>query len=131
MAKLFMVRTPGSKDFPGLSHLIEGRVFDNVAKADAERLIDAGIAEEFDTDNELHVQSVEEFDHLDARRGIPVVKSAAPAMSKTGPAGYDEMTVEDLHKEAAARNLEGRGSLTTKADLTKALEKDDKTKGKK
>jgi hypothetical protein len=39
---------------------------------------------------------------------------------------YEEMTVEELHKLAGDREIEGRSALTTKADLVKALEKADK-----
>lgn len=39
---------------------------------------------------------------------------------------YDGKTVEELHKLAADRNIEGRSALTTKADLVKALKKSDK-----
>ena len=79
MPTVYMLRTPGSKDFKHLTHLIEGRVFDGVSKADAEALVAAGVAEEFDDGNELHVKAVEEFHHLDAKRGVPVVKAVAPA----------------------------------------------------
>jgi hypothetical protein len=128
MPSLYMVRTPGANDFRGLTHLKEGRVYDNVSKDDAQRLIEAGIAEDFDEDAELHVKAVEEFNHLDARKTEqPVVmKATAPKASD-----YESMTVEELHKEAANRNLEGRSTLTNKELLVKALEKDDKGKGKK
>jgi hypothetical protein len=40
------------------------------------------------------------------------------------------MTVEELHAEAAKRNLDGRAGLN-KADTIKLIEKDDAKKGKK
>lgn len=59
-------------------------------------------------------------------------KAAAPAAEKKAeaaeaePADYDALTVEDLHKLATEREIEGRGGLTTKADLVDALAKSDK-----
>lgn len=41
---------------------------------------------------------------------------------------YDAMTVAELHSLAADREIEGRSGLTTKADLIRAIEKDDKAK---
>jgi hypothetical protein len=131
---LYMVRTPGTKDFPALAHLLEGRVYDGVAKEDAARLVEAGLAEEFDDGNELHVAAVEEFHHLDARRGAPEAARPPKAAEKPAPAkdaaGYEDMTVEELHAEAAKRNLDGRAGLN-KADTIKLIEKDDAKKGKK
>jgi hypothetical protein len=43
------------------------------------------------------------------------------------PEGYEGQTLEELHKVATERNLEGRAGLN-KADLVKALEKDDRKK---
>lgn len=40
--------------------------------------------------------------------------------------GYESWTVEDLRAEASEREIEGRSELTTKADLIKALKKDDR-----
>lgn len=63
------------------------------------------------------------------------VKATAPkaAAAPTAPEepDYESMTNEELHKAAHDRNIEGRGSLTTKDQLVKALEKDDKAKAKK
>jgi len=57
-------------------------------------------------------------------------RAAAPA-AVTAPEDYESMHVDELHKLATEREIEGRGSLTNKADLVKALEKHDKTKAKK
>jgi hypothetical protein len=39
---------------------------------------------------------------------------------------YDDWSVEDLKAEVSAREIEGRSQLTTKAELIKALKKNDK-----
>lgn len=126
MSSLFMVRTPGTKDFPTLAHLKERRIYTGVAKDDAERLIDAGLAEWFDEDNEDHASAYADYGEQDAKKST--VKTS-PALKTPKPGDYEVMTVEQLHQEAAKRELEGRSGLTTKADLIKALTKDD-AKGK-
>jgi hypothetical protein len=65
---------------------------------------------------------------------------ATPAVpgtvSTAGPAGagagqdYDAMTVEDLHKLAADRNIEGRSELKHKDQLVKAHQKFDRAQRK-
>lgn len=57
------------------------------------------------------------------------VKLAAPSAAKPESAvqDYEAMSNDELHKLATEREIEGRGSLTSKADLVKALEKDDKS----
>lgn len=128
MPTLYMLRTPGTRDYPTLAHLKEARVYDNVSKDDAETLLNAKLAEEFDDGNEMHIRAVEEFNHLDARKKEqPVVMKA----TKAAATDYEAQTVEELHAEASKRNLEGRSALTNKELLIKALEKDDKAKGAK
>lgn len=57
-----------------------------------------------------------------AAPGTPVTAATAPATD------YDAMTVEDLHKLASDRNLEGRSELKHKDQLVKALQKHDRKK---
>lgn len=139
MATVFMVRTPGAKDFPTLSHLLEGHVYDGVPKADAELLVEKGLAEEFDENEEAHAEALQTFSRLDFRNapkpkvvaGAPTV--ATPKTAATAPteaADYEGMTADEVHKLAAERNLEGRAGLN-KADTVKLLQKDDAKKGKK
>lgn len=45
---------------------------------------------------------------------------------QSAPDDYESMHVDELHKLASEREIEGRSGLTTKADLVKALEKNDK-----
>lgn len=122
MPTLYMTRTPGTTQFPGLGHLIEGRVYDNVSKEDAAALIEAKLAEEFDDDNETHAASVADRDPEDARKPEP--KKAAPVKASAKATDYEAMTAEQLHAEAGKRNIEGRSSMDRVA-LAKALEKDD------
>jgi hypothetical protein len=129
MPTLYMVRTPGTDEFPNSAHLLEGRVYDNVPREEVDRLVGAAIAEAFDEDEEAHAAAVESFGKLDGRKKEKK-DAKEPAKPKAAepkePAGYDDWTAEELHTEAGRRNLEGRSALTTKADLVKALEKDDK-----
>lgn len=54
-------------------------------------------------------------------------EAAKPAdATKPAVVDYDSWTADELHKEAATREIEGRSSLTTKADLIKALRKADR-----
>lgn len=56
----------------------------------------------------------------------------APVPAMSAPQDYEALHLDELHKLATEREIEGRSQLTTKADLIKALEKDDKasaTKG--
>jgi hypothetical protein len=61
------------------------------------------------------------------KRGGQTAETTAvePAETREAPP-YEEWTVEDLRAEASVREIEGRSELTTKADLIKALKKDDK-----
>lgn len=68
-------------------------------------------------------------DNPSPTRGEPPTVRAEPEEEEDDD--YESMTVEQLHKAAADRNLEGRSALTTKDSLVKALTKDDKAKGKK
>lgn len=64
--------------------------------------------------------------------GPKAFKAAAPVAAEPeadAAPDYEAMTVEELHKVAADRNLEGRGGLN-KADTIKLIEKDDKAKAK-
>jgi hypothetical protein len=54
-------------------------------------------------------------------------RAASPAPAPAPVTNYDEWTLEDLHKEATARDLHGRSQLD-KAGLVKALQKSDKGK---
>lgn len=129
MPTIYMLRNPGTKEFPSLAHLREGFVYDGVAKDDANALIKANLAEEFNEDNSIHAASIEEHERQDAKKAVPVVRATAAAPKLT--VDYDAKHVDELHAEAAKRNIEGRSALTTKADLIKALEKDDKSRAKK
>lgn len=57
-------------------------------------------------------------------------KAKAELKAEPEAQGYDAMHVDELHKLATEREIEGRSELTTKAQLVKALEKDDKAKAK-
>lgn len=54
------------------------------------------------------------------------VSTAAPKGAEG--ADYEGMTVEDLHKLASDRNIEGRSELKHKDQLVKALQRNDKAK---
>jgi hypothetical protein len=57
------------------------------------------------------------------------VSTAGPAAPQAGAGtDYEAMTVEDLHKLASDRNLEGRSELKHKDQLVKALQKHDRRK---
>jgi hypothetical protein len=85
MPSLYMLRSLGTREYPTLAHLKEGRVYDNVSKEDAEQLLKASLAEEFDGNNELHVKVVSEFGHLDARK-----KEQPVVMKATGKTEEDD-----------------------------------------
>lgn len=108
---------------------VEGEVAD-LSKDDAEKVIKTGIGEE--TDDPVGLPPPVPVPGM---APIPVTVVEPPKTPAAGhrsapSANYDDMTVEELHKEAADRQIEGRSALTTKADLLKAIAKDD-AKGKK
>ncbi len=67
----------------------------------------------------------------ESARAAEAAKAAAPAPAAEpkAPAAtdYDSMTLDELHAEAVKRDLQGRSGLN-KAELVKALHKDDKGK---
>lgn len=64
-----------------------------------------------------------------ATKGAADAGARKPA-AKAEPADYDSWTAEELHAEAAKRDLHGRSGLD-KAGLVKALQKSDKDAGDK
>lgn len=82
MASLYMIRTPGTKDYPALAHLKEGHVYDGVAKADAELLVNAGVAAEFDAENEDHAAADVAYGRADARK-VPAKSTPKPPVAET------------------------------------------------
>lgn len=108
----FVAKRTGAKpDDPNDSpSYTEGQTVD-LSEASARHFINRGVAEEVGKGQQS--------------------SSAAAAAAASEPNDYESLHVDELHKLAAEREIEGRSGLTTKADLIKAIEKDDKAKAAK
>jgi uncharacterized protein YdeI (YjbR/CyaY-like superfamily) len=106
-----MLRNPGAKDFPTLAHLREGRVYDGVPKEDIERLYAAGLAEEFDEDNEDHAASIETYKKQEGKKAV--LKS------------YVKQAIQ-IEKAGLKVDFKAKRELELPEELTQILRKDRK-----